>query len=209
MVSAEIIEKYFPGLDAGRSELYSHLYPVYAEINARINLISRKDFENFYIHHVLHSLALAAFCEFPDRSRVIDIGTGGGFPGIPLAIMYPEVHFTLVDSIGKKIRAVQEVADALGLKNVKALNSRTETLNARFDIATARAVAPMKELWTWMKGKWTTTPVLYLLKGGDLSLEMNELLQAAPGTEIRQYLISDQFAESFFETKKVILLHGR
>lgn len=209
MVNAEIIKGYFPDLTSDQFRDLKTLYPVYEQINSRINLISRKDFANFYIHHVLHSLALGAFCTFPAGKRVIDIGTGGGFPGIPLAIFFPEVHFTLVDSIGKKIRAVDEVVEILNLKNVTTLNTRTESLNSKFDIAVARAVAPMSELWMWMDGKWTGKPVFYLLKGGDLHEEMNDLLQMARGTKFGQHMIIEKFNEPFFETKKVIELHGR
>jgi 16S rRNA (guanine527-N7)-methyltransferase len=139
----------------------------------------------------------------------LDIGTGGGFPGIPLAIMYPEVTFTLVDSIGKKIRAVEEVVEILELKNVTALNSRAENLRGNVDIAVARAVAPTSELWHLMENKWSSKPCFYLLKGGDLTEELNELLHIFPGTKIAQHQISKAFSEEYFETKKVLELHGR
>jgi 16S rRNA (guanine527-N7)-methyltransferase len=136
--------------------------------------------------------------------KVIDIGTGGGFPGIPLSIMFPEVQFTLCDSIAKKIRAVQDVIDRLELKNATALNSRTEQLSGKYDLATARAVAPMIDLWNWMKGKWAANPRFCLLKGGDLASEMNDLLMVQKSLKIRSSSIADFYIEPFFETKKVI-----
>lgn len=204
MVTAQIITDHFPDLSELQIANFNKLNGIYEKLNQIVNLISRKDFENFYIHHVLHSLALAKCCEFPSGSKVIDIGTGGGFPGIPLAIMYPETQFFLVDSIGKKIRAVQEVADILNLQNVTALNSRTEALNIKCDIAVARAVAPMLNLWNWMEGHWNQKPKFYLLKGGDLAEEMNELLSEKRGVKFQQFQISDYFDFPFFETKKII-----
>lgn len=208
MVNESLILKYFPDISAEQTELFGQLERIYKEQNARVNLISRKDFDNFYIHHVLHSLTLAAYCKFPDRSSVIDIGTGGGFPGIPLAILFPKVQFTLVDSIGKKIRAVQDVAAILDLKNVTAINSRTEEMGQTFDIAVARAVAPMIKLWDWMDGQWKNKPLFYLLKGGDLSQEMSDLLNERGKIAIQQHSISEKFDEPFFETKKIVELKG-
>lgn len=207
MVSADIIFKEFPNLTDSQKSDFNRLYPIYKGLNEKVNLISRKDFENFYVHHVLHSLALAKFFDFSQHPTVIDIGTGGGFPGIPLAILFPKSKFYLVDSIGKKISAVQEVCDNLGLENVTALNSRTEELNVKCDIAVARAVAPMTKLWTWMEGKWKNKPTFYLLKGGDLTEEMNDFLQLAPKCKISQKTIADIFDAPFFETKKAIGLY--
>jgi 16S rRNA (guanine527-N7)-methyltransferase len=204
MVKHDFLKPYFPHLSEEQWLAIEKLYPIYHELNEKINLISRKDFDNFYVHHVLHSLALTKFCDFPSGAEVIDIGTGGGFPGIPLAIFYPNVQFTLVDSIAKKIRAVDEVIDILNLQNAKALNIRTEQIHKKFDIATARAVAPMTDLWKWMIGKWKNRALFYLLKGGDLSAEMNELLQIFPKAQFKQNLIFEAFPEPFFETKKVI-----
>lgn len=206
MVGAEIIKNYFPGIDNSKLELFEKLGSVYAEENEKVNLISRKDFENLYSNHILHSLALANFCEFLPGQAVVDIGTGGGFPGIPLAIMYPDTKFVLCDSIGKKIRAVQAVIDALRLTNVEAINSRTESLPYTFDIAVARAVAPAASLWDWMLGKWNNKAVFYLLKGGDLREELNELLDFHPKLIVMEYAISDFINEPFYETKKVVTL---
>lgn len=204
MVNAELIFHYFPDLNDTQKAQFVALQEVYQQENEKVNLVSRKDMDNLYVNHILHSLALAKTCQFAPGMKVIDIGTGGGFPGIPLAILFPETEFVLCDSIGKKIRAVAAVAEATGLRNVQATNSRTEALNQQFDVATARAVAPMLSLWNWMQGQWTGKPVFYLLKGGDLVAEMNELLDLAPKTSIRQFPISDIFTEPFFETKKVV-----
>lgn len=206
MVNSDIIFENFPDLTPSQKEDFNRLYSIYERLNERVNLISRKDFENFYLHHVLHSLALVKFCTFSDNQTIIDIGTGGGFPGIPLAIMFPNCTFYLVDSIGKKIAAVQEVCDHLGLENVKALNSRTESLNIQCDIAVARAVAPMKSLWMWMEGKWKQKPLFHLLKGGDLAEEMNELLETVSRCKFSQHQIAEVFDQPFFETKKVVTI---
>jgi 16S rRNA (guanine527-N7)-methyltransferase len=197
MVSAELIFRYFPELSEKQKTQFQQLEALYQEHNQRVNVISRKDMEMFYIHHVLHSLALAKAYEFPAGSEVIDIGTGGGFPGIPLAIFYPDVDFTLCDSIGKKLE----------LKNVTAVNHRTETLNKRFDIATARAVAPMLQLWQWMQGQWNHKPCFYLLKGGDLREETSELIKVKSTLKIHEQPISQWYVEPFFETKKVISIY--
>lgn len=206
MVGAEIIEKYFPELSQPLREKFRQLQIIYAAENEKVNLISRKDFENIYTNHVLHSLALAKFCSFPQGCEVVDIGTGGGFPGISLAMMFPQTQFVLCDSIGKKIRAVGTMIEALDLNNAKCVNSRAEQLPGKFDIAMARAVAPMKELWGWMQNHWKNKPVFYLLKGGDLSEEMNDLLEINPRIQIKQFHISEVFDEPFFETKKVVQL---
>lgn len=204
MVGPEIVFGYFPNLTQEQQSQIRALHDIYTWHNERVNLISRKDMDMFYVHHVLHSLALAKVCAFEPGMKVIDIGTGGGFPGIPLSIMFPEVQFTLCDSIAKKIRAVQDVIDRLELKNATALNSRTEQLSGKYDLATARAVAPMIDLWNWMKGKWASNPRFCLLKGGDLASEMNDLLMVQKSLKIRSSSIADFYIEPFFETKKVI-----
>jgi 16S rRNA (guanine527-N7)-methyltransferase len=207
MVNAELIFRYFPELSEKQKTQFQQLETLYQEHNQRVNVISRKDMEMFYIHHVLHSLALAKAYEFPAGSEVMDIGTGGGFPGIPLAIFFPDVEFTLCDSIGKKVAVVADVIEKLGLKNAAAVNSRTESLNKHFDIATARAVAPMLQLWTWMQGQWNHKPCFYLLKGGDLQEETAELLKLKSSLTIHEQPISQWFEEPFFETKKVISIY--
>ncbi|MBM3399377.1 MAG: 16S rRNA (guanine(527)-N(7))-methyltransferase RsmG [Bacteroidetes bacterium] len=208
MVGAEIIFKHFPELSEKQKQRFLQLETLYKEHNQRVNVISRKDMDMFYLHHVLHSLALAKAFEFPTGSEVIDIGTGGGFPGIPLTILFPNVEFTLCDSIGKKVAVVTDVIEKLGLKNATAVNSRTETLNKHFDIATARAVAPMLQLWTWMQGKWNHKPCFYLLKGGDLTKEITELLKIKSSLKVQKQSISQWYEEPFFETKKVISIYA-
>ena len=201
----DIIDKYFPELDTQQRERFSRLSELYAEWNAKINVISRKDMDHFYERHVLHSLAIAKVSPFDAGASIIDIGTGGGFPGIPLAIMYPDAHFTLVDSIGKKITVVREVTTALGLNNVTTLNTRVENINDTFDYAVTRAVADTSTLigWVWNKltpgKKGVLANGMLCLKGGDLT---DELSRSAKRNEV--FDIHDIFTEAFFETKKVV-----
>lgn len=196
------ILRYFQHLTAQQIRQLEALYQIYETWNQRINLISRKDFENFYTHHVLHSLAIAKTNLLADNSSVLDVGTGGGFPGIPLAILYPHAQFLLADSIGKKIAVVNEVIEALTLTNVRAIKERAENINERFDAVVSRAVTTLPEFVPWVKDKFTRNPhragILYL-KGGDLTTEIKSL--PYPTAE---YAISDWFAEPYFETKKVV-----
>ena len=199
------IEKYFPELSERQRAQFAALYDLYADWNAKINVISRKDFEQFYLRHVLHSLAIARVCRFDAGARVMDVGCGGGFPSVPLAIMFPEANFTAVDSIGKKITVVRAVAEAIGAANLRPLNMRAEQLGERFDYVVSRAVTDMSTFvgWTWSKiecGQRGTLPngILYL-KGGDLTDELSRT--RLPWHE---YPISDFFDEDFFETKKVV-----
>ena len=204
----ELIEKYFGAeLTSLQRERFAQLYDLYTAWNAKINVISRSDINQLWIRHVLHSLAIVQVCRFAPGARVLDVGTGGGFPGIPLAIFFPEVHFTLVDSIGKKIRVVQGVAQELGLQNLTALQARAEQIPGRFDYAVSRAVTDMKTLleWVWKKierGKCGTLPNGILsLKGGALA---EELAKAEKPCTL--YEISNFFTEEFFETKKVVYI---
>lgn len=183
------------------------LKDLYETWNSRINVISRKDMENLYVNHVLHSLGLARVITFLPGSKILDAGTGGGFPGIPLAILFPEAGFHLVDSIGKKITVVKEVSAALGLKNVQADAKRVETLTPGYDFIVSRAVTKMKEFHGWVKHLTLrenhhsiANGILYL-KGGDLSEELAEVKK-----EFRLFKLSDYFEESFFETKMVVYL---
>lgn len=194
----EII-KYFPQLTKTQIEQFEKLFDLYKEWNEKINVISRKDFDNFYLHHVLHSLAIAKTTLIEDGQSVIDVGCGGGFPVVPLAIFYPNVNFTAVDSIGKKIKVVSEVVAALGLTNVEPINARVESIDKRFDWVVSRAVTDLKSFvgWTWSKAN---NGIIYL-KGGDLEQEIAEAKK-----KVLTVNISDFFQEQFFETKKILVL---
>ncbi|MPL56007.1 Ribosomal RNA small subunit methyltransferase G [bioreactor metagenome] len=204
-MSSEIILKYFPNLTDQQKSQFQQLETLYKGWNEKINVISRKDIDEFYERHVLHSLGIAKIMEFADGTKVLDIGTGGGFPGIPLAILFPNVEFTLVDSIGKKITVVNAVAESLGLKNVKAYHERAEKIKDKFHFVVSRAVTQMPVFLRWLKGKFEKEQfnpkhngVLYL-KGGDLGEEL-------AGIKCEIYHLKDQFEEEFFDTKKVVYL---
>jgi len=204
-MSSEIILKYFPNLTDEQKSQFQQLETLYKDWNEKINVISRKDIDEFYERHVLHSLGIAKIMEFADGTKVLDIGTGGGFPGIPLAILFPHVEFTLVDSIGKKITVVNAVAESLGLKNVKAYHERAEKIKDKFHFVVSRAVTQMPVFLRWLKGKFEKEQfnpkhngVLYL-KGGDLGEEL-------AGIKCEIYHLKDQFGEEFFDTKKVVYL---
>ena len=203
-----LIEKYFPSLTIEQKIKFDKLYTVYDKWNNQINVISRKDMDHFYERHVLHSLSIAKIIDFKPDTTLIDIGTGGGFPGIPLAILFPQCTFTLVDSIGKKIKVVKEVCEELGINNVIALHSRAEQINEQYDFIISRAVTSMPLFLTWVKNKLKNehkneieNGILYL-KGGDLKEEMKTVKK-----HVRYYKITDFFDESFFETKKIVYLH--
>jgi len=205
----EIIQKYFGEFTDTQMQQFGMLGELYKEWNDKINVISRKDIDSLYEKHVLHSLAIAAICPFDDGARIVDIGTGGGFPGIPLAIFFPEVEFVLSDSIGKKIKVVQEVADAIGLKNVTAVHSRVEELKGRtFDYAVSRAVAPLSDLWRWVNNKIERGQKsdelpngLICLKGGNLTQEIND---TGMKRIVQAWKVHDIFQEPFFEEKYVV-----
>jgi 16S rRNA (guanine527-N7)-methyltransferase len=203
--SAEIIFQYFPNVLPEQKVQFQKLRALYELWNDRINVISRKDIGNLYVNHVLHSLAIARVVEFKAGAHILDVGTGGGFPGIPLAILYPDVHFHLVDSIGKKITVVKEVAAGLGLTNVTAQQIRAEEIKSEYDFIVSRAVTRLKEFHGWVKGKVKVLSehplqngILYL-KGGDLEEELSELKRP-----LQVFNIPDFFQEPFFETKKVV-----
>ncbi|GJM59780.1 MULTISPECIES: 16S rRNA (guanine(527)-N(7))-methyltransferase RsmG [Persicobacter] len=203
--TVDIIFKYFPELTEKQKEQFSQLKDLYFHWNSQINVISRKDIEELYVRHVLHSLGIAKVMGFRPGAHVLDVGTGGGFPGIPLAIMFPETNFHLIDSIGKKITVVQNVAEALGLDNVKAEQIRAEKVKQKYDFVVSRAVTRIKPFFNWVRTHFKDESlhplfngILYL-KGGDLKEEMAELKRP-----YREYDLPDFFEEDFFETKKVI-----
>lgn len=207
MITSEIIYKYFPDLSDSQKSQIERLFALYEEWNAKINVISRKDIEQLYERHVLHSLAVAKFTSFAPNSKILDVGTGGGFPGIPLAILFPECHFHLVDSIGKKITVVNEVASALGLSNLTAEHQRMEKVKGKYDFIVSRAVAQTKQLFIWAHQKVSKDQHndldngMILLKGGDLTQEMKEF-----GRRYIEKDLSEYFEEAFFETKKIVYI---
>jgi 16S rRNA (guanine527-N7)-methyltransferase len=202
----ELITKYFPHLSKQQIDQFARLLPLYEEWNAKINVISRKDFDAFYCNHVLHALALSKIFDFETVDRCLDIGTGGGFPGIPLAIFYPKTQYTLVDSIGKKIKVVNAVKDELGLHNVTAINDRFENINTKFPVIVSRAVAPALKLVNLTRKSTMPNGLHIFLKGGDLMDEKHELLSYFNKAKWEETSISDFLSEPFFETKKVIKL---
>ena len=200
-----LITKYFPELSVKQREQFTALYDLYAEWNAKINVVSRKDFDQLYLRHILHSLAIAKVCQFKAGARVLDVGCGGGFPSVPLAIMFPNVKFVSADSIGKKITVVKGVCEGAGIENIDARNIRVEQIPETFDYVVSRAVTEMPAFvkWIWSKiekGQQGSLPngILYL-KGGDLTEEL-----AATRLKWREYNISDFFGEDVFDTKKVV-----
>ncbi len=205
-MDVNIILKYFPEISEEQKKQFEKLEFLYKDWNMKINVVSRKDIDELYLRHVLHSLGIAKIHSFKSGSEVLDVGTGGGFPGIPLAILFPEVQFSLVDAIGKKIKVVQEVVDGLGITNVKAMHTRVEDLDVQFDFIVSRAVAAMPTFVRWVKGKIKKDShhdikngILYL-KGGDLSEELKDYKT----TQI--FDLTNFYEEDFFETKKVVYL---
>lgn len=203
----DLILKYFPELTERQKEQFAALPELYADWNSKINVISRKDMDNFVEHHVLHSLSVAKVIKFKTMADIMDLGTGGGFPGIPLAIMFPDTNFYLVDSIGKKIKVVQDVAQQLGLKNVVAEQIRAEQVQRDFDFVVSRAVTDLSQFVGWVRGKISDIQyhklpngIIYL-KGGDLTDEIAPFRK-----KVRLFEISDFFSEPYFETKKVIYM---
>ena len=206
-IKSELIQQYFEGLSAVQVTQFDQLYELYSFWNAQINVISRKDIDELYERHILHSLGIAKFVTFTPGTKVLDVGTGGGFPGIPLAILFPDTQFHLVDSIGKKIKVVTEVAAALGLNNVKASHLRAEQVPDKYDFVVSRAVTRLVDFYPWIKGKFIKESknaipngILYL-KGGDLKEEIAESRLKA-----ELYPLSAYFEEEFFETKYVVYI---
>ena len=206
MQTVELIYSHFPDLTERQRDQFAALHDLYTEWNAKINVISRKDMESFYGKHVLHSLGIAKVYSFQPGQKVLDVGTGGGFPGIPLAILFPETQFHLVDSIGKKIKVVLAVAEALGLENVRADHGRAEEFKGPYDFVVSRAVTQMQRFVPWIKGKISQKNLdpervngLLYLKGGDLAEELGTM-------KARISNLSNVFTSEFFETKKVVYL---
>jgi 16S rRNA (guanine527-N7)-methyltransferase len=205
----QLIKKYFPELSPGQLQQFEQLQPLYNEWNEKINVISRQDISELYLHHVLHSLSIAKLIQFTPGTTVMDVGTGGGFPGIPLAIMFPEVDFFLVDSIGKKIQVVQEIAKALGLENVTAEQKRAEDVGYTFDFIISRAVTELPEFVKWIKHNISDESV-NTLQNGVLYLKGDDALQEIKRMKAAKFIfdISSYFEEEFFTTKKIVYLYN-
>jgi len=202
----KLILKYFPNLTVDQIDKFEKLQALYQDWNLKINVVSRKDIDELYLRHVLHSLAIAKIIQFKNGTKILDVGTGGGFPGIPLAILFPECDYHLVDSIAKKLKVVNEVAEGLGLTNVKTTHSRVEDIKGTYDFIVSRAVAAMPTFVHWVKGKTAKKSnnilkngILYL-KGGDLTEELQNYRTATI------YNLSDYYTEDFFDTKKLVHL---
>lgn len=205
MVDASIVFKYFPTLSAEKKQKIEALYDIYAHWNNQINVISRKDFENFYERHVLHSMGIAKVKSFNSGERVIDVGTGGGFPGVPLAILFPDTEFVLCDSIGKKITVVKEVCQSLNIKNVTAIHARSEDIKGEYDAMVSRAVtrlAPFYQMTKHLVDKKHAN--IICLKGGELEEELAEFAKRFPKKKIKKKGLPLFYKEPFFETKSII-----
>lgn len=206
MVNVDLIFEYFPDLSELQKKQFTQLYPLYTEWNDKINVISRKDIDELYIRHVLHSLSIARFTPFINVHTVLDIGTGGGFPGIPLAILYPEINFHLVDSIGKKISVVQAVAEGLGLKNLKAEQARAEQIHGKYDVVMCRAVTQLNDFFGWIRKNLKPDSEVLCLKGGDLTEEIATFQKYNPGRKVKSFDLFTEFPLPFFETKRLLLI---
>jgi len=202
----DIIQKYFPDLSEIQLQQFKALGPLYQEWNAKINVISRKDIEELYLKHILHSLGIAKVIQFQDDTSILDVGTGGGFPGIPLAILFPNCQFHLIDSINKKLKVINAVSEKIGLKNVETTHTRVEVLDKKYDFIVSRAVTAMPQFKKWVNGKIKKEQInafkngILYLKGGNLTDELKDF------KSVKAYLLSDYFEEDFFKTKKVIYL---
>ena len=207
----EIILKYFPDLSAVQKKQLEALYDLYVEWNTKINVVSRKDIEHLYLHHVLHSMVISKWINFVDGTKILDVGCGGGFPGMPLAILYPKVKFHLVDSVRKKLTVVNEVADSIGLKNIRTTHSRVEDVNSKYDFVVIRAVARLPVLLSWLKKNISTKHLnaipngLIALKGGDLE---DEFATVKKGEYIEQIPIRDYYDEAYFDEKFIVYVQG-
>ncbi|CAA7197221.1 16S rRNA (guanine(527)-N(7))-methyltransferase RsmG [Chryseobacterium potabilaquae] len=204
-MSISLLLKYFPDLTENQIAQFTKLEELYNEWNEKINVVSRKDMESLYEKHILHSLGIAKIMKFAPGTKVLDIGTGGGFPGIPLAILFPEVEFTLIDSIGKKISVVKAVSEGVGLQNVTAIHGRAEKLKEKFHFVVSRAVTQMPEFLRWLKGKFEKEQ-FNLKHNGILYLKGGELAEELAGIKCEIFNLKNYFDEAFFETKKVVYL---
>ncbi len=207
----KLLKKYFPTISDDQLKQFQLLAELFSEYNLNVNMISRKDVENLEERHILHSLAIAKFITFKSQTRILDVGTGGGFPGLPLAILFPDCKFYLVDSIGKKINVVKELVAQLGLKNVEAINARAESLTIDIDFVVSRAVAPISDLYRWSKNRLTKDKYndkpngFILLKGGNLTEEKNEFKEMLrKSIKIQEVPLDAYFREEYFDTKKII-----
>ena len=202
----EALTKYFPQLSESQLDQFRAMETLYREWNARINVISRKDMDELMTHHILHSLAIAKVVSFPNGSTVFDLGTGGGFPGIPLAVLFPEVRFTLCDSIGKKVKVAQAVADGLSLSNVTCVQARAESLPGPFDYVVSRAVTDLSTFYPWVRGKFTKA--ICYLKGGDLEAEIADCVRRCRLDRGKFYVapVSNWFDDPWFEEKKIVTI---
>tara|TARA_B100000965_G_scaffold328705_1_gene291868 strand:- start:336 stop:950 length:615 start_codon:yes stop_codon:yes gene_type:complete len=198
----DLLERYYMEMSPEKLEIYRSLYCIYKDLNDKVNLISRKDFENFYLHHIIHSLSITKFELIKDENNIIDLGTGGGLPGIPLAIYYNKKNFLLVDSISKKISAVDKIINKINVKNISTLNNRAENLDIKADIIICRSVSSVDNLIQWTKGLLNDEGRLILLKGGNVNKELKNI-----SSRFTIYNLDDIYSENYFKDKKIIEIH--
>ena len=198
----DLLERYHMEISQEKLEIYRSLYDIYKDLNDKVNLISRKDFENFYLHHIIHSLTITKFELIKDENNIIDLGTGGGLPGIPLAIYYNKKNFLLVDSIRKKISAVDKIISKINVKNISTLNNRAENLDIKADIIICRSVSSVDNLIQWTKGLFNYKGRLILLKGGNVNKELKNI-----SSRFTIYNLDDIYSENYFKDKKIIEIH--
>ena len=198
----DLLERYYMEIPQEKLEIYKSLYGIYKDLNDKVNLISRKDFENFYLHHIIHSLSITKFELIKDENNIIDLGTGGGLPGIPLAIYYNRKNFLLVDSIRKKISAVDKIINKINAKNISTLNNRAENLDIKADIIICRSVSSVDNLIQWTKGLLNDEGRLILLKGGNVNKELKNI-----SSRFTIYNLDDIYSENYFKDKKIIEIH--